>query len=291
MPLVETELDQAQHDRLSDVLAVAAGRHARAPHALGRARRLRPRPARRPTTASTSASRVRLAGHRVIARARSAGRHRRATVSPAPTARARAGRAARQAERRAAQLHRRMVYAPAFAVVFHWLTLVPLAVPQRSAARAQAARRRSAASFAAAFRTAFGSRIARGPRHLHAAKRVGWAAIAPLRIPFAEVRRAPLAEARGRPGAPAGRAATASTSSPRAAAGSSWSSRCSGSSCSSPARRRSRSPAVGLLPLERQLSASCGPPRLRLARLGLGFVGAADPFAAVLAVLGSITFW
>jgi len=122
--LVSGELDQAQHDINSDLLAVAAGgmlvRRA-VWTALGGFDPGLPSA----DAALDFAVRARLAGHRVVgvpaARVASAG--------PAELFGRRSVAAGSQNRiHRSAQLHRRLVYAPPLAVPLHWLSLVPLAV-------------------------------------------------------------------------------------------------------------------------------------------------------------------
>jgi GT2 family glycosyltransferase len=120
VPVVDGELDQAQYDEMSDVLAVAAGgmlvRH-RLWDELGVV-----------DDALDLCVRARLAGHRVVvvpaARVASAGS---AAPGTAFLGR-RTPRRRRRRLRRQAELHRRLAYAPPAAVPFHWLSLVPLAI-------------------------------------------------------------------------------------------------------------------------------------------------------------------
>ncbi|WP_309617399.1 glycosyltransferase, partial [Salinibacterium sp.] len=122
--LVDGELDQAQHDVQSDHLGVAAGGmlvRRTVWSALGGFD-----PALPSADAALDFSvRARLAGHRVIgvptARVSSAG-------PPELFGRRSLSVGAQNRIRRSAQLHRRLAWAPAVAVPFHWLTLVPLAV-------------------------------------------------------------------------------------------------------------------------------------------------------------------
>ena len=126
--LAERELDQSQHDRTSDVLAVGeAGMLVRRtvwhdvegfdpglPHV---------------DAALDLGLRIRLAGHRIIVVP-----HARVFVHESTPLFARGGatpKLPRRVEarwRRRAQLHRRLVYAPLAAVPLHWLSLVPLAL-------------------------------------------------------------------------------------------------------------------------------------------------------------------
>jgi GT2 family glycosyltransferase len=289
VPLVETELDQAQHDRLSDVLGMAAAglivRHTVWNEVGGFDPAL-------PTAdnALDFSIRVRLAGHRVMAvpAARVAtdgdgfsgpGRSTRGSV-----------RRKRQTARRAAQLHRRLVYAPPFAVIFHWLSLVPLAIAR---SLFQLVRKQPGAiggEFAAAFKTAFGSRIGEARRRLKASKRVGWKAIAPLRMPGDEIRRRRslqreialtyLRGARDRiQFISSGGVVTVLVA------------LLVGLVVFIPVFGAAAITGGGALPLDPSAGGLWAQIGTGFRDLGLGFVGAADPFATVIAVLGSLTFW
>ena len=124
IPLVEGELDQAQHDLRSDVLGVAAG------GMLVRRTLWTALGGFDPALPSVDAAldfsvRARLAGFRVIvvpgAKVASDG-------GPEMFGRTTVSDRRRAAAHRAAQLHRRLVYAPAAALPFHWLSLLPLAI-------------------------------------------------------------------------------------------------------------------------------------------------------------------
>ncbi|MDN4639319.1 glycosyltransferase family 2 protein [Agreia sp. PsM10] len=287
--MAETELDQAQHDRMSDVLGVGAAgmlvRHTVWNDLAGFDDAL-------PTADNglDFSVRVRLAGHRVMgvpaARIASAG------VGLAGPGRSEKGRARRkrQADRRAAQLHRRLVYAPAFAVVFHWLSLVPLAVAR---SLGQLVRKQPGAiggEMSAAFRTAFGSRITEARKNLHAAKRVGWTTIAPLRIPGDEVRRRrslqreiALTHLRGEKDRIQFIATGGVTTVLIFAV--------LGLVMFVPLIGAIALTGGSLLPVSATLGELWSHVGYGWRDIGLGFVGAADPFTTVLAVLGSITFW
>ncbi|MBF4633341.1 glycosyltransferase [Agreia pratensis] len=287
--MAETELDQAQHDRMSDVLGVGAAgmlvRHTVWNDLSGFDDAL-------PTADNglDFSVRVRLAGHRVMgvpaARIASAG------VGLAGPGRSEKGRARRkrQADRRAAQLHRRLVYAPAFAVVFHWLSLVPLAIVR---SLAQLVRKQPGAiggELSAAFRTAFGSRVTEARRNLRAAKRVGWNTIAPLRIPGDEVRRRrslqreiALTHLRGEKDRIQFIATGGVTTVLIFAV--------LGLIMFVPLIGAVALKGGSLLPVSATLGELWSHVGYGWRDIGLGFVGAADPFTTVLAVLGSITFW
>src|SRR5690554_100803 len=124
MPLVENELDQAQHDVSDDVLGVAAQGMLVRRSLWTRLGGFDPG---LPTVDSglDFSIRARLAGFRVVlvpgARIASAG-------GPELFGRRSISTSKRASITRSAQLHRRLVYAPAAALFFHWLSLVPLAV-------------------------------------------------------------------------------------------------------------------------------------------------------------------
>ncbi|MGD8168150.1 glycosyltransferase [Herbiconiux sp. P16] len=289
VPLVETELDQAQHDRMSDVLAMGAAgllvRHTVWNEVGGFDPAL-------PTAdnALDFSIRVRLAGHRVLAVPAA----RLATDGDGfsgPGRSIRGGaRRKRQTARRAAQLHRRLVYAPPFAVVFHWLSLVPLAIVRSIF---QLIRKQPGAiggEFAAAFKTAFGSKIGESRSRLKASKKVGWKAIAPLRMPGDEIRRRrslqreiALTYLRGSRDRiqfiSSGGVATVIVVA------------LIGFVLFLPVFGAVAMTGGGALPLETTVGGLWAQIGTGFRDIGLGFVGAADPFAAVLAVLGSITFW
>ena len=92
------------------------------------------------------------------------------------------------AERRA-QLHRRLVYAPALAVPLHWLSLLPLALWRTVLHLVRKQPARIAPEWGAAI-VAFVrlDAIARGRRRLAAARTAPWSLIAPLRTSGTELR-------------------------------------------------------------------------------------------------------
>lgn len=288
-PMVEGELDQAQHDQQSDVLAVAAG------GMLVRRSMWTVLGGFDPGLPSIDAAldfslRARLAGYRVAsvpsAKVASAG-------GPELFGRRSLSDRRRASIHRSAQLHRRLVYAPASALPIHWLSLVPLAILR---AIGQILVKRPGAvwgEIGSAFAVAFGgSRIMRARRNFKRTRRLGWAAIAPLRMPKSHVRerRAQVRET----------ARTEHDIVPRhtragfVSHGGLWVVVLAG--------------IVGLIAWGRLLAAgslvggTIAPLSGTVGQLwanvgygyravGTGFVGAADPFTYLLAVLGSITFW
>lgn len=292
--LVDGELDQAQHDTRDDVLGVAAA------GMLVRRSLWRSLGGFDPGLPSVDASldfslRARLAGHRVVlvpgARVASAG-------GPEAFGRDRVSARRRFRIARAAQLHRRLVYSPAWARPIHWLSLVPLAILR--AILDLVAKRPSAigGEFRAAFATAFSGRVGAARKNLRRTRRLGWGAIAPLRMPLAEVRerRAQAREAEfadlEEPGSQG--VADSPERAGFVAHGGLWivvlaglvGVLAFGSLIGAAAMT-----GGGLRPLSEtvpELWANIG---YGWRELGTGALGAADPFAAVLAVLGSLSFW
>jgi GT2 family glycosyltransferase len=288
--LVESELDQEQHDALSDVLAVSAGgmlvRRTVWDHLGGFDSAL-------PVVDDSLdfCVRVRLAGHRVsvvsAARVSSAGD---GVAGPDGSSRGRALRHRARAERSAA-LHRRLVYAPTWTLAVHWLSLVPLAFLRSVIDLLRKEPGSIIGEFAAALSAAFlGSKVRQGRRNLARTRTHPWSSISTLRVSAAEVRRrhaltreAALTGARGdRPeirffsrggawtllGAAAlGTALFASLLSAQTLTGG------------------------GLLPLSETVVGLWSNVGYGWRDIGLGFVGGADPFAVVLAILGTLTFW
>ncbi|WP_158590120.1 glycosyltransferase [Amnibacterium setariae] len=286
--MAEPELDQGQYDRHSDVLAVAAGGmlvQAAAWKQLGGFDRALPAI----DDALDFCVRARLAGHRVAlvpnARVRSAGPDAPGTrLLGASTTEARRVRLAREA-----QLHRRLVYAALPLVPLHWLSILPIAVVR---ALGQILRKRpgSAPAELLAALVVMGTRfaaIARSRSRIARDRQAGWAAIAPLRQTWREVRhRRALARDNGRPANhdeslhffTSGGMATVLAVGALAVV------------LFQPLVGAAAITGGQLLPLGsieslwRNVGWGVHP-------LGGGFVGPADPFNAVLAVLGSITFW
>lgn len=284
--LVEGELDQAQHDVQDDVLAVGqAGMLVR--------RSLWAQlggfdPGLPTVDAALDFSiRARLAGFRVVvvpsARVASAGGPElfgRPSVSARHRARA----------VRSAQLHRRLVYASGAALVIHWLSLVPLGL-LRSLGHLLAKR---PWLIGGELSSAVGAAVDRGVgvarRTLRRSRRVGWGAISPLRMPAAQVRErraqtreasAPLrVQSAATPASFLGHGGLAVLLIAMLAGLIGWGQLLGGAAVT----------GGGFAPL--------GSVAGLWSNLGYGwrevaggFVGAADPFAAVLAVLGSLTFW
>ncbi|WP_150306920.1 glycosyltransferase [Planctomonas psychrotolerans] len=290
VPIVEGELDQAQHDGLSDVLAVAAGgmlvRHSLWLELGGFDDGLNA-----VDDALDFCVRARLAGHRVqlvpSARLLSAGERAPGTdhLGAATTRRKRRRLA------RTAQLYRRLVYAPALAVPLHWLSLLPLAILRsfmqlvRKQPTAVPGEITAALSVAVA-----GRQIVAARRRLARTRSAGWASIAPLRQPLDEGRRRRMlardqyralhqVHAEGIQFLSTGGAWTVLAAIVLAAV------------LFAPllgAVSLAGGPLLPLSPTVGDLWSNVG---YGYIESGLGIVGPADPFTYVLAVLGTITFW
>ncbi|GEK81019.1 glycosyltransferase family 2 protein [Agrococcus baldri] len=183
--LHEGELDQGQHDDDSDTLGVAeTGVLVRRDvfDAIGGFD-----PALRSIDAGLDLGvRARLAGHRVAVEPRA--RVRRAGGPEHFAARSVSDRQ-RVAVARRAQLHRRLAYANPFALVLHWLLLLPLAVV-RTLAHLLAKRPAAVlAEWRATLTTlvAFGA-TAGARRRISLARRTGWSSLRPLRASWRTVR-------------------------------------------------------------------------------------------------------
>ena len=286
--LVSDELDQAQHDRRSDTLAVAAagmlirrsvwdslgGFDPALPHV---------------DSALDLCIRVRLAGHRIVgvpsARVASDG-------PPEAFGKKSVHSGARARFAREAQLHRRLTYASPATVPLHWLSLVPLAALR---AVAQLLAKNPAAvlgEFAAALRVAFGPGVSPARRNLRREKSLSWAAIAPLRMPRRETRelRAARREVRAfsdNPGPQRERASFLSD-------GGGWITLALaglGLLVFAPHIGNSTIAGGALLPLSSTIGEVWSNVAFGWRDVGGGFVGAADPFAWVLAVVASFTWW
>lgn len=288
-PLVERELDQAQHDRTSDVLGVAAAgmlvRHTVWNELSGFDPGL-------PTAdnALDFSLRVRLAGHRVIAVPSAKVVVAGDGISDLGTPRRASQRRKQQSIRRAAQLHRRLVYTPGWALVFQWLFLVPLACVR---GLIQLIRKQPGAVFGeltAAFRAAFSGRIARARSTLRKTKKVRWSAIAPLRVSGAEVKRRNalqrelfLSRTRGKRRelhfVSSGGAATVVCAA------------LIGLVAFFPLWGAKALVGGSLLPLSLHPAELWAQVGYGWRDLGLGFVGASDPFAYLLAIFGSLSAW
>ncbi|MDH2442974.1 glycosyltransferase family 2 protein [Amnibacterium sp. CER49] len=285
--LAEPELDQAQYDRQSDVLAVAAG------GMLVKEPVWRELGGFDPSLPALDDAldlcvRARLAGHRVqlvpAARVLSAGIDAPGTrLLGASTTEPRRVRL-----RREAQLHRRLVYAPLPAVPLHWLTILPLGVARAIGQLLRKEPGSAPAELMAAllvFATCFPG-VIRARGRIARTRSTGWSSIAPLRQPWREVRRRRgLLRENGRARrrepvrflAGGGLALTLAVAAISVA-------------LHLPLLGAPALAGGGLLPLG-DLGSLWGSIGWGGHPLGQGFSGPADPFALVLAVLGTLTFW
>ncbi len=286
LPVVAGELDQAQHDIQSDMLGVSAA------GMLVRRSTFAQLGGFDPALPSADAGldfsiRARLAGSRVVgvptARVASAG-------PPELFGRRSLSAGAQNRIQRSAQLHRRMTYAPPLALLPHWLTLVPLAVV-RSLVLLVAKRPSSVGGeLVAAFAAAFDTGVWRARRGIRRTRVFGWSAINPLRMPAAEVR-----ERRAHDRSLARRSSVEPRVGPGFfAAGGAWIVLVAAVAGVIAFGRFANAAALtggGLLPLSATVGELWSHVGYGGRAIGSGFVGSADPFAYVLAVLGSLTFW
>ncbi|WP_158862789.1 glycosyltransferase [Leifsonia sp. AG29] len=290
LPLVENELDQAQHDGLSDVLAVSsAGMLVR--QALWE--KLDGFDPALPTADDglDFCTRARLAGYRVTLVAQARVAVGGSGLAGPDFSGKWSARRRRARERRRAQLHRRMAYAPGWAVPLHWLSLVPLGILRALLRLLRKEPGSMGGELAAAFLVAFsGMAVPNARRRLARGREVGWSAIAPLRIPMAEVRRSRALKRE---------MALVSLQGERQdleffATGGGWTVFAAlviGFGLLFPLLSGTALTGGGMLPLDASVGRLWQGLGYGWRDTGLGFTGAADPFSAVLAVLGTLTFW
>lgn len=275
--LAADELDQGQHDATEDAL----GADVRGMLIRGAAPTvLRPDPGLGGADEGLDLGvRARLGGARIVLVPKA-----RIGVRPDGVATAPQREAARAWVSRRAQLHRRLAYAPAFAVPLHWLSLLPLAL-WRSIVHLIGKRPAAVVpEWGAALAAMLAVRaVARSRRAIRSFRTASWASIAPLRVSRTQLRhrlddghgseRGAVSELHFFSGGGAWAVLAALVVSiaaffPLLA----W-------------------PSVGggeLLPMQPELAALWNDAGWGLRDLGPGIVGPADPFAAVLAVLGTL---
>ena len=288
--LVDGELDQGQRDNTNDVLGVAAA------GMLVRRSVWVTLKGFDPGLPSADAAldfsvRARLAGHRVVvvpaAKVASAG-------GPELFDTPKISDRGRARVIRSAQLHRRLVWAPPLAVPVHWISLVPLAIIRSLLQLVTKRPGRVGSELAAAFSTAFsGLSVLRARRSMRRTRRAGWAAVLPLRLTPARARelRALRSDSelddRGDPAPYVERVGFLAGGGPWAMVATGivgvvafW-------------RLLGESSVIGgsLLPLDASVATLWTHVGYGWRDINLGFSGAADPFAGVLALLGSVTFW
>ncbi|MGJ0387725.1 glycosyltransferase [Microbacterium sp. CGR1] len=275
--LAAGELDQGQHDGTDDAL----GADIRGMLIRGEVRdALRPDPALPGADLGLDLGvRARLGGGRVVL-APSA----RISVSPEGPGALPHGRSKRAFATRLAQLHRRLAYAPAVAVPLHWLTLLPLAlwrsVTHLVGKRPEAVAPEWGAAVSAMFRFAA---IARSRGRIRAFRTSSWSSIAPLRVSSSDLRRR-LDDGHGSEGGAVSELRFFSD-------GGAWAVLAALVVSIATFTTVLAWPVLGgggLLPLRATVEALWSDAAWGLRGLGAGVVGPADPFAAVIAVLGSL---
>ncbi|WP_247629711.1 glycosyltransferase [Microbacterium croceum] len=275
--LAAGELDQGQHDGVDDALGADIR---------GMLIRAEVRDALRPDPALAGADegldlgvRARLIGGRVVL-APSA----RVAVSPGGPAALPAGSARRAFVTRLAQLHRRLAYAPAITVPLHWLSLLPLAL-WRSTTHLIGKRPESVLPEWGAALTAmarFGA-VARSRGRIRSSRTSSWASIAPLRVTGSQLRRR-LDDGHGSEGGAVSELRFFS-------GGGAWAVLAALVVSITAFTTVLAWPAIGgggLLPLRETVAALWTDAAWGLRGVGVDVVGPADPFAAIIAILGSL---
>lgn len=275
--LAADELDQGQHDGIEDVLSAdirgmlirsEARRHLQPDPALGDA-----------DEGLDLGVRARLGGGRVVLVPQA-----RVGVAPdGPAALPRRDVARAWAVRRA-QLHRRLSYAPAPAVPLHWLSLLPLAL-WRSITHLVGKRPAEVgpewgAALAAMVRL---PSVARSRAAIRSFRHASWSSIAPLRVSREQLRQR-LDDGHGSEGGAVSELNFFS-------GGAAWAVIAAfvvGLTAFTSLLAWPVLGGGGLLPLRDTLSALWADAAWGSRGLGLDLVGPADPFSAVLAVLGSL---
>ena len=288
--LVHDELDQGQHDGLSDVLAVApAGM-------LVRQRVWVELDGFDPglpvvDDALDFCIRARLAGHRVSVTPKARVQFGGGGIAGASESEKWRKRITRARQMRTAQLHRRLAYTPGFWLFWHWLSLLPLAVVRSAWLLIMKAPGQIGGEFRAAFAVALGfGSVAYSRRLRKRTQTQRWSSIESLRVSPAEMRRRRALEREARIARVTGQRHEIQFF----ASGGGWT--------------LVVAALVSLLLFVRIL----GAPAIVGGGLGLmsdsvlnlwqnaaygwrdlstGFIGAADPFMLVLATLGTLTFW
>ncbi|UWF78197.1 glycosyltransferase [Microbacterium neungamense] len=275
--LAADELDQGQHDAAEDALAADIR---------GMLIRAEARDALRPDPALGGADegldlgvRARLGGGRVVLVPAA-----RVAVAPdGPAAPPRRASARAWAVRRA-QLHRRLAYAPAPAVPLHWLSLLPLAlwrsVVHLVGKRPAAVAPEWGAALAAMVQLAA---VGRARRAIRSFRRASWASIAPLRV-SREHLRLRLDDGHG-----SERGAVSELH--FFSGGGAWAVLAAlvvSIACFTPLLAWEALGGGALLPLRDTVGALWADAAWGRRGLGLGIVGPADPFAAVIALAGTL---
>lgn len=275
--LAAGEIDQGQHDGHDDVLGADVRGMLIRP---GRGESLRPDPALGVADLGLDLGvRARLAGARSVL----APTARIVTGDTGPAALPR-GTVARPFAVRRAQLHRRLVYAPLAVLPLHWLSLLPLALLR---SLWHLVGKRPAAIFAewaaAATVAAQIPAVAAARSHVRRSRRSGWSAIEPLRITRSQLRQR-LEDEQG--------ADRRSVSELRFfSGGGAWAVLAALVVGIASFVALLAWPALGggaLLPLRGTVAALWRDAGWGLRGIGVDVIGPADPFAGVIALLGSL---
>ncbi|WP_433586478.1 glycosyltransferase [Microbacterium hydrocarbonoxydans] len=275
--LAAGELDQGQHDGRDEALGADIR---------GLLIRSEVRDDLRPDRALAGADegldlgvRARLGGGRVVLTPSA-----RISVSPDGPAALPAGRSRSAFVTRLAQLHRRLSYAPTPALPLHWLALLPLAlwrsITHLVGKRPEAVLPEWGAALTAMFR--FGA-IARSRRSIRSFRTSSWASITPLRVSRGELHRR-LDDGHGSEGGALSELHFFS-------GGGAWAVLAALVVSVAAFTEMLAWPVLGggaLLPLRRTVEALWNDAAWGLRGVGVDLVGPADPFASVIAVLGSL---
>jgi GT2 family glycosyltransferase len=288
VPLVDGDLDQAQFDSDNDVLGVSSSAmlvRRTVWTALGGFD-----PGLPTTDAGLDFSILtRLAGARVV---RVPGARVARGAPPEDFGRRRpTSERARARLARAAQLHRRMTYAPGGALPFHWLSLVPLAFLRSIGHLIGKRPGLIGGELASGFAAAFDGSVPAARARLRRTRRIPWTAIGPLRIPSDELaeRRAAARERRsGRIDEPelvrasffGGGGAWIVLFAALAGIGVFWS-----------LLQANVIRGGALLPIGTDVARLWTNLAVGPREGAVGLVGPADPFSAVVALMGSLTAW
>ena len=275
--LAAGELDQGQHDRRDDAL----GSDVRGILIRGEVRdALRPDPALAGADEGLDLGvRARLGGGRLVLSPSA-----RISAAPDGPAALPSGRSRRAYVTRLAQLHRRLAYAPAAAVPLHWLSLLPLALwrslTHLVGKRPEAVLPEWGAALTAMLRV---GAIARSRSRIRAFRSSTWASIAPLRVTSSDLRRR-LDDGHGSEGGAVSELRFFS-------GGGAWAVLAALVVSIASFTTLLAWPALGggaLLALRQTVSALWSDAAWGARGTAIGLVGPADPFAAVVAVLGSL---
>lgn len=275
--LAAGELDQGQHDRVEDAL----GADVRGMLIRGEVRdALRPDPALAGADEGLDLGvRARLGGGRVVLAPGA-----RVSVAPDGPAALPTGRFRRAYVTRLAQLHRRLAYAPVAALPLHWLSLLPLAL-WRSIVDLIGKRPESVVPEWAAALTAMlrlGA-IARSRRRIRSFRSSSWASIAPLRVTSSQLRRR-LDDGHGSEGGAVSELHFFS-------GGGAWAVLAALVVGIASFTSLLAWPTLGggaLLPLRQTVAALWSDAAWGVRPAGVDVVGPADPYSAVIAVLGTL---